>query len=200
MQNTSSPLRPLRTTRKTPLITPPPAVDSVAAPQATEASSQQVEATAVLPPALSPEETLALALSPPQLVAIEKMLSGNSIVASASAAGVTRMTIYNWLHNDPKFQAAYNAWQLDALTAARTKLLASSDAAATTVARAVKTDSKIALAVVKALGILDRPTPGSTDPEEIAQRQKIEKQRAKKKLEDEMMFGSVGKAWNEPTD
>jgi hypothetical protein len=159
-----------------------------------------VEATAVLPPALSPEETLALALSPPQLVAIEKMLSGNSIVASASAAGVTRMTIYNWLHNDPKFQAAYNAWQLDALTAARTKLLASSDAAATTVARAVKTDSKIALAVVKALGILDRPTPGSTDPEEIAQRQKIEKQRAKKKLEDEMMFGSVGKAWNEPTD
>jgi AcrR family transcriptional regulator len=175
---------------------PPPAE---ASPQPAEASPQQVEATPVPPPAFSSEEAIALALSKAQLTAIEKILSGHTIVASASAAGVTRMTIYNWLRNDAKFQAAYNAWQLDALTAARTKILAMSDTAVTTIGRAVKTDARIALTVLKAMGVLDRPTPGSSDPEEIAKIQTLERRRVKKKLEEEIFFDSVGNFGDEPS-
>src|ERR1035437_595688 len=90
-------------------------------------------------------EAAALALSPPQRLAIEHLTAGYSLIASANAARVTRMTLYRWMNRDARFQAAYNAWQLDALTAARTRLLAATDDAVTTVVNAVRTDPRIAL-------------------------------------------------------
>jgi hypothetical protein len=151
-----------------------------------------VEVKAVLGPVLSPKEALVLALSRPQLMAIEKMLTGHTLVAAATAAGVTRMTLYNWLHHDAKFQAAYNAWQLDAITSVRTRVLSMGEDAAATLGRAVRTDPWIAAMVVKALGGLDRPTPGATDPEEVAELAGIERKKAEAKREEELLWASLG--------
>ena len=147
-----------------------------------------VEAVVVPDPVLSAAEAVALALSPEQRTALEKMLTGHTLVASATAAGVTRMTLYRWLHDDAKFQAAYNAWKLDAVTGAQTKILAMTDTAVNTVGRAVKTDPKVALTVLKAVGALDRPRPGSTDPEEMERRMEIARRQKENKLEEEEFY------------
>jgi hypothetical protein len=151
-----------------------------------------VESGVAAEPPLYPDEVTALALSPSQLTAIQKMLSGHSLGASAGAAGVTRQTLYNWIHHDPKFQAAYNAWQLDALTSVRTKLLAMGDSAVNTVSRAVKHDPKIALAVLKAIGTLTAATPGSTDPEEVEERMELNRSQEQQELGEKMFWASIG--------
>jgi transposase-like protein len=144
-------------------------------------------------------EATELALSPAQFVAIDLMLQGSTMVAAARSAGVTRKTLYRWLHHDPKFQAAYNAWQLDALTSARSRLLAMTDDAVNTLAARVKTDGRLAFSLLKSLGTLDRPTPGSTDPEEIEVQRQLEAQRAQEKLGQELFFASLGSFSGKPT-
>jgi hypothetical protein len=114
------------------------------------------------------------------------------MVASARSAGVTRKTLYRWLHHDPKFQAAYNAWQLDAITSAHSRLLAMTDDAVNTVGVSVKTDGRLAFALLKSLGAMDRPTPGSTDPEEISQQMEIERRKKESILEAESFLSSIG--------
>ena len=84
---------------------------------------------------------------------------------------------------DPQFQAAYNAWQHDAIATGRGKLLALTDAALEAVRRALDNgDAKIGLVVLKSTGILDRPEPGSTDPEEVQARQAIARERGETNL------------------
>src|SRR5205823_5410865 len=83
-------------------------------------------------------------------------------------------------------------WQLDALTCARTRLLAATDDAVTTVVGAVRTDPRIALTILKSLGTLDRPTPGSTDPEEVEQRMDLARQKAEADLGQQAFFASLG--------
>jgi hypothetical protein len=120
------------------------------------------------------------------------MLAGNTLSASASAAGVTRWTLHHWLRHDPRFQSAYNAWQLDAITRVRTKLLGMADAAADSVAKALPSDPRLAFSMLKALGTLDRTTPGSTNPEEVEQVMELERQKAEEKLGEQMFFASIG--------
>jgi len=141
---------------------------------------------------ISPAELEDLALSPAQKMAIEVMLSGNTMIAAANAAGVTRKTLYNWLHRDAKFQAAYNAWQADAMTSARSRLLGMADYAVDTLEREVRRNPQIALAIVKSLGMLDRPTPGSTDPEEIEEQMETEGQRSATVRGEAMFYASIG--------
>ncbi len=59
----------------------------------------------------TPVDESQLAMSPQQQVAIEQLVAGKSLVASATSAGVTRLTLYRWLKSDPVFTAAYNAWR-----------------------------------------------------------------------------------------
>jgi hypothetical protein len=158
----------------------------------TPATVTPVEAVRAPEPALYPDEVTALALSPAQLTAIQSMLSGHSLGASADAAGITRMTLYRWLHKDPKFRAAYNAWQSDAIMSVRTKLLSMSDAAVTTIGRAVKSDPKIALGVLKALGTLTPPEAGSTDPEEVETQMDIDQQKKESELSEARLFAGLG--------
>ena len=106
-------------------------------------------------------------LSPQQRAALDKLLTGCNFTAAAHAAGVTRMTLYRWLHRDPKFQAAYNAWQQDALLNVRSRLLSMADSAVDTVGQAVQKDPRLAFNFLKSLGGLDLPTPGPTDPHEV---------------------------------
>jgi hypothetical protein len=132
--------------------------------------------TADLPfAAVSPAEARAMPLSPAQRTAIEKLTSGHTLVDSATAAGVNRTTLYRWLKHDPAFQAAYNAWQHDALATARGRLLALSDIAVTAVSKAMQRgDGRLALKVLERMGIAERPTPGPTDTEEVKREQAVE--------------------------
>src|SRR5260221_559194 len=87
--------------------------------------------------AVSAAEARALALSPAQRTAIEKLTCGHTLVDSATAAGVNRTTLYRWLKSDAQFQAAYNAWQQDALATARARMLGLTDVALTSLGKAM---------------------------------------------------------------
>lgn len=124
--------------------------------------------------AVSATEALMLALTPPQRTAIERMTHGETRVAAASAAGVSRATLNRWLSTDAAFQAAYNAWQKDVLDTARARLLSVTDVAVNTVLRAMKKgDARVALTILDRLGITTQPKPGPTDEEEVMQQQLI---------------------------
>ncbi len=143
------------------------------------------EATDALPviAAVSPAEALALALSPQQRTAIQMLTSGKTAIDSALAAGVTRRTLHRWLNHDANFKAAYNAWQHDAIATTRGQVLALSGLAVDTVRRAlIKGDAKTALAILDSTGALDRPEPGSTDPDEVNAREAIARKQAETDL------------------
>jgi len=140
-------------------------------------------------------EALKLALSAPQRAAIELLTSGHTLVAAATAAGVSRMTLYRWLKGDAAFSAAFNAWQQDVLDTARGRVLALSDLAVTTIAKSMsRGDAKTALKVLQSIGALDRRKVGSTDPEEIERQQNLEWKKAKtaaKKAETDAMVDEM---------
>jgi hypothetical protein len=186
------PISPAASTTPIPVSVTVAAASAAKVPEDAAALPESVEVRAVPTPLLSAAEAVALSLSPAQLLAMGRMLSGHTLGDAAGAAGVTRMTLYRWLHYDAKFQAAYNAWQLDALTSIRTKLMSIGDAAVNTIGRAVKTDPKVALAVLKALGTLEPPKPGSTDPEEVLQRMEVERRDKEEKMAEERYFSSLG--------
>ena len=124
-------------------------------------------------------EQLGLSLTTQQRKAIEQLTSGRTLVESATAAGVSRMTLYRWLKGDAVFQAAFNAWQNDLLDTARARVLSLTDLAVTTVARSMgRGDGKTALRILERVGVLDRAQPGSTDATEIARQQKLTQKRA----------------------
>ena len=50
----------------------------------------------------------------------------------------------------------------------------------------------VALAIVKSLGMLDRPTPGSTDPEEIEEQMEAEQRRSATARGEAMFYASIG--------
>jgi hypothetical protein len=133
---------------------------------------------------VSLDEAISLSLSPPQRMAIQLLTSGQSLVAAATAAGVNRTTLYRWLKGDPAFVAAYNAWQKDVRDTARGKVLALSDLAITTIAKAMtRGDTRSALKILQATGALTHQEPGSTDPVEIDRLQKLERLKAQTALQ-----------------
>ncbi len=124
-------------------------------------------------------------LTAAQRRAIGRMASGESATAAAAAAGVHRQTVHRWLRDDPAFRAAFHAWQAAAADHARARLLALADAAVTTVAAAVAAgDTRTALAVLKGQGLLVPPTPGPTDPDQVARRALADAARAEAALVD----------------
>ncbi len=124
-------------------------------------------------------------LTAAQRRAIGRMASGESATAAAAAAGVHRQTVHRWLREDPAFRAAFHAWQAAAAEHARARLLALADAAVTTVAAAVANgDTRTALAVLKGQGLLVPPTPGPTDPDQVARQQLAAAARAEAALID----------------
>ena len=58
--------------------------------------------------------------------------------------------------------------------------------------RRARSGARLAFALLKALGTLEKPTPGSTDPEEIEQRMQIEKRQKEAKLMDDDFLASIG--------
>ena len=142
--------------------------------------------------AVSAAEALALALTPAQRTAIEKLTSGHTLVDSATAAGVNRTTLYRWLKHDPEFQAAFNAWQQDVMATARGRLLALTDTAVTAVGKAMlQGDGRLALKLLERMGIAEPPQPGATDVDELKREQTLERKKqeiARRQEEDRVIL------------
>jgi hypothetical protein len=131
----------------------------------------------------SREEAEALKLTPPQRIALEHLLLGSQLSVAARIAGVTRMTLYRWLHRDPNFQAAFNTWQADAYINSRMRTLGMLNSATTTVEVAVQTDPRVAVAVLKAAGILHHALPGPTEPDECQRQIELNDQRSQQQTQ-----------------
>jgi hypothetical protein len=126
---------------------------------------------------------LAVELTTVQQTALRELGSGGNIADAARAAGVDRRTVSRWIHEDEKFAAAYNAWCNELLDSGGGRALAISDAALTTLAKAIQNGHvNAALQLVKNLGILRPPKAGPTDAEELRRRRAVRKARREKEL------------------
>ena len=122
-------------------------------------------------------------LSGAQRTAIEWLTAGETTVAAAAAAGVSRSTVHRWLRVDAAFGAAFNAWQADAVADARARLLALGDAAVSAVAAAVaKGDVKTALTVLQRQGLLAPPSPGPADAALVARQRSHARAKANREM------------------
>jgi DNA invertase Pin-like site-specific DNA recombinase len=139
---------------------------------------QLLEAIAAPVAVVTVAEAAALALSPPQREAIFKLTAGYTRVDAARAAGVSRMTLYRWLREDPAFQAAYNAWQSDVLCTAQGQLLAGTRDAVAAVLSAIRLgDTRLAWKLLESQGVTARPQPGSADLAELQRRAEMEQKK-----------------------
>ena len=117
-------------------------------------------------------------LSLTQCRALESLMSGHSMSAAAKGAGVARATLYRWMNEDPQFRAAHNSWQKDTISAVRSSILALTEPALRAVAAQLEAgDGKMGLALLKSLGMLAPPSPGSTEVADVRKEQQIEKKR-----------------------
>jgi len=81
-------------------------------------------------------------------------------------------------NEDVNFRAAHNAWQKHTVASTRSSILALTEPAIRSVAAALEAgDAKTGLMLLKSLGLLTPPTPGSTDVEDVKKEQKIERKR-----------------------
>jgi DNA-binding CsgD family transcriptional regulator len=105
-------------------------------------------------------------ITPEQERALALMSNGKTAKEAAAGAGVSRATLYRWLRDDPAFVAAWNAWQRDQRQATRAQLLGMTGEAVDAVRAAVqKGDGRLALAMLKAMGLLTERSVGSEDVE-----------------------------------
>lgn len=110
--------------------------------------------TSLALPNEAPDDLESSDLSPAQLTYLHALVAGRSITAAAEEAGVTRKTAYRW-QSEPHFVAMLNTWRNHTMEAARAQLLALAEQATATVARAIqKGDVRVAMALLKGLGIL----------------------------------------------
>ena len=99
-------------------------------------------------------------LSPQQIVALEAIVGGSTIVDAARAAGVARETVHRWLRDDYEFRTAHNAALADLRTAAMSRMERATTAAAEVVLNAVLAgDVNVALKVLHGLGWLSGADP-----------------------------------------
>jgi hypothetical protein len=101
-----------------------------------------------------------------QQVAFAALRAGRSFAQAAEEADVNRTTIYRWVHGDPRFRAAYNAWKREMAESAHVRMLKLADKAVDVVERALdKDDAKVAVRMLKHLAVMRRPKSGRTDAE-----------------------------------
>lgn len=106
-------------------------------------------------------------LSDAQRAALSALCSGKAIREAACVARVHRVTVGRWLHHDPHFRAAYNAWRQELIDSSRARLLRTAEVATATVHRAIaQGDGRLALALLKSLGLAsgDSAAAGPSEP------------------------------------
>ncbi len=129
-------------------------------------------------PAPSPEESSRIvphALSAQQAKVLAGLSAGRNIASAAAGAGVSRSTVYRW-NSDPDFVAALNAWKRQTRESAQHRLLAMGDQAVTIVQDALDdNDARIAMALLRELGILRKVAVGSSDRDEVRAKSELRK-------------------------
>jgi hypothetical protein len=105
-------------------------------------------------------------LSPPQQAALGALAGGQTLSSAATTAGVSRMTIWRWLKTDPAFAEAYRQWKLELRESSEAGLLRASEKAVAAVAKAAADgDARIALLMLREMGLL-RSAGTCADPGE----------------------------------
>ena len=120
-------------------------------------------------------------LTPQQILAVEHLTTGATVVKTAELVGVSRETVHRWLREDWNFQAAANAARRELHDAVQRRLLVMTDRALSTVAEAIdRGDLGTSLALLKRLGTLDALAPpiGSDDPRVLAEEAQIKTREA----------------------
>ncbi|HEY2589080.1 MAG TPA: hypothetical protein VGI81_25275 [Tepidisphaeraceae bacterium] len=124
-------------------------------------------------------------VTPVQETALRRLFAGSSIAQAARAAKVDRRTLSRWLHDDPHFAAAYNAWRQEMIASGRARVLAMNDLALDTVQNAMlQGNVRVAVQVAKANGALDAPKPGTTDPSYFYHRKTLRDRARREAIED----------------
>lgn len=121
-------------------------------------------------------------LSPLQLVAVEQLALGATVVQAAEAARVGRETVHRWSRENLIFQAAVNGARRELQDAINRRLLAVAERAMTNVAEAVEQGNLSAsLSVLKGLGVFggQLPAVGSDDPKVLAEDEMLREQAVK---------------------
>ena len=109
-------------------------------------------------------------LTTAQTKAIGGLLARCTVTRAAEQAGVDRTTVHRWLRADWGFQAALNRARREIRDAVEAQLHCTAERAAGIVSEAVAGgDTRVALAVLKGLGLLDgqRTEIGKDDPDTL---------------------------------
>ena len=95
-------------------------------------------------------------LAEPQRLALEWLMGGGSITEASQYAGVCRQTVSEWLNHDEDFRQVFEQWKQQVISMNQARLLALGENAMEAVAAAIREtrDVKVALVVLKSLGIL----------------------------------------------
>jgi winged helix-turn helix protein len=107
-------------------------------------------------------------LTPSQQLVLQQLATGANITEAARETGVGRRTVYRWMKDDEKFEAAFNEWRRGLLRLGRARALGMSEAALDTVRGAIeKGNASVALQVAKSLGLFAQGKVGPEEPGEV---------------------------------
>jgi DNA invertase Pin-like site-specific DNA recombinase len=98
-------------------------------------------------------EKLGEPLSEQQRKALALLMEDKPIREAAQEVGVGKTTLYRWIQEDPKFRAAFNAWELEQLELDRITLRRCGKKVVAKIERMIDMDEKLALAVARELGL-----------------------------------------------
>lgn len=140
-------------------------------------------------------------MRPKKRTAFEALRGGNTFRQAAEAAGVNRATLYRWVQLDPKFRAAYNAWQQELIESSRSRLLTFVEQAVEVVGKAIdRGDEMVAVGVLRQLGIMRAPNRKSTDPEVVALQIGLDRRREQYRLSEQMAMHMLSKMGMTPAE
>ena len=144
---------------------------------------------------------LAEVMRPKKRTAFEALRGGSTFRQAAEAAGVNRATLYRWVQSDPKFRAAYNAWQQELVESSRARLLTFVEQAVEVVGKAIiRDDRKVAMGMLRQLGIMRAPNRKPTDPETLAIQMDLDHRREHYRLSEQMARHLLGKMGMTPAE
>jgi transcriptional regulator with XRE-family HTH domain len=122
-------------------------------------------------------------LSNAKQCALIELAKGLSISRTAQRIGRSRATIYNWLRNDPRFTAAFNAWKSELSISARARLSVLYDKAIDSLDESLSNpDGKMAMKLLVGMGVIAPQQPDCEDAEEIALKHELDRMQRKAEL------------------
>jgi DNA-binding phage protein len=149
----------------------------------------------------SSDDALELALeelSAGEALAMNCIMSGESMTAAAEAAGVSRQTLYQWMKRGKRLGEAVTIWKQEVATTARTRLLMMTDLATRNILEALKKgDVRVAMTLMQKLGILAPPAVGATQVEAVTERLVVRNREEEARESVRVRAASFVESWTE---